>query len=142
MQKRFSAMTVCGGIMCCLLLLLFLAPSAWADNAKRQGPVPLQPGVKQLFLDDYVVEQARGVSKTLHQPLKYPGNPVIKPEHEWETSWIQFRTAPLWNPEKDRWEMRYFGSGPVFAKLRYDCGSMCLAMSNEGPVAVQDRPQR
>ena len=118
--------------MLCVLLPLPTASEVRADDAEQQGAVPLQPGIKQLFLDDYVVEHARGVSKTLHQPRKYLGNPVIKPEHEWEISHIQLRTAPLWNPEKDRWEMRYFGASPVFAKLKYSCGSVCLAVSRDG----------
>jgi hypothetical protein len=40
------------------------------------------------------------------------------------------RDAPLWNPEEDRWEMRYFGYGPALKDYGVSC--TCLAVSRDG----------
>ena len=34
---------------------------------------------RQLFIDDYIVEETQGVTKSLNRPAKYVGNPVIRP---------------------------------------------------------------
>lgn len=39
---------------------------------------------KQLFIDNYVIEELRGAKKVLNQPVKHPGNPVLRPEKPWE----------------------------------------------------------
>jgi len=86
--------------------------------------IALRPGVKQLFLDDYVIERLERVGKTMHQPRKYAGNPLIKPDanHPWESRYIQTRDAPVWNPEAKRWELLYWGNNL----------STCLAVSKDG----------
>lgn len=32
---------------------------------------------KQLFIDDYLIAELNGVSKTLNQPAKHPSNPLL-----------------------------------------------------------------
>ena len=32
---------------------------------------------KQLFIDDYIIDQLSGARKTLNQPVKYRGNPIL-----------------------------------------------------------------
>ena len=81
----------------------------------------LQPGVKQLFLDDAVVEKTVAVKRTLHQLRKYSGNPVLKAERPWEGNAVGIRTAPYWHPERNRFEM-YYIAGPV----------TCLVVSGDG----------
>ena len=34
----------------------------------------------QLFLDDHVIERAYRLAPVLHQPRKYPGNPILRPQ--------------------------------------------------------------
>jgi hypothetical protein len=38
----------------------------------------------QLFLDDVMIEEQRGLQRTLHRPAKYAGNPLMYPLHPWE----------------------------------------------------------
>ena len=39
---------------------------------------------KQLFIDDQIIEEERGVCRTLNQPAKYGGNPILNPIYPWE----------------------------------------------------------
>lgn len=41
-------------------------------------------GYRQLFIDNVVIEHMDNLKKTLHQPERDPGNPVIKPDCPWE----------------------------------------------------------
>lgn len=71
------------------------------------GPVRLSPGVKQLFLDNYIVSRADNVQRKLHEPKKYGA--VVRPDRPWEDGGIQIRTGPSWNPEQKLWMMWYGG---------------------------------
>jgi hypothetical protein len=39
---------------------------------------------RQLFVDGYLVASASSVTRTVHQPVKHPGNPVMVGEAPWE----------------------------------------------------------
>ena len=39
---------------------------------------------RQLFLDDYIIAETHGLTRTLHQPEKAPNNPLLAGEHPWE----------------------------------------------------------
>ena len=41
-------------------------------------------GHRQLFVDNVVIEYMRDLDKTLHQPVKYEGNPVVPLSKPWE----------------------------------------------------------
>src|SRR5436305_5158703 len=41
---------------------------------------------KQLFIDDYLIEEIKGAKKVLNQPVKHPRNPLIRQEKPWEHS--------------------------------------------------------
>ena len=72
---------------------------------------PLEIGTrKQLFIDDYMVDESRGVSRRLNQPAKYAGNPVMIPLYPWEGSIALYGT--VWHhPEQGRFQMWYQGFG-------------------------------
>ena len=78
---------------------------------RREGLVYLREGRKQLFADGYLVDELTGARRVQHTPTKYEGNPIIRSEFDWENLYIQIRDAPIWNPEKKRWEMWYWGRG-------------------------------
>ena len=62
----------------------------------REGVIFLKEGQRQLFLDDYNIEERSGLTRTMHQPQKKGA--VIRPNWlEGETS-LQTRSAPLWDP--------------------------------------------
>lgn len=61
-------------------------------------PLPLAPGLRQLFFDDYIIESSSGFTRTVHQPLKYPANPVLVREHPWEGNRVQVYGTLLYDP--------------------------------------------
>ena len=94
---------------------------------RREGPVYLREGRKQLFADAYIVAELTDARRVQHQPVKFAGNPIIRSEFDWESLYIQIRDAPLWNPEENRWEMRYWGRG-----IGVEGIGTFLAVSNDG----------
>lgn len=66
--------------------------------------------MKQLFIDDYAVEEITNLVRKLHQPQKFEGNAVVRPEHRWENIAIQIRTAPTWVPDEGVFKMMYGAS--------------------------------
>ncbi len=84
-------------LLSCSLIALFLSSAASAQS--RQAP----PGMfkdlndeiagdailihgKQLFIDDYIIGELDGATKTRHQPIKHPKNPLMVPDKPWEGS--------------------------------------------------------
>jgi hypothetical protein len=41
---------------------------------------------RQLFVDCYLIERMEGVHLTLHQPVKYVGNPILVANRAWENA--------------------------------------------------------
>ena len=39
---------------------------------------------RQLFIDDGAIAETRGIARTLNQPVKYAGNPILRPSMPWE----------------------------------------------------------
>jgi hypothetical protein len=58
-------------------------------------------------VDDHVVAEIEGLRRTIHQPAKFEGNPVLQPGYRWENSCIQSRMAPMWAPEENLWKILY-----------------------------------
>jgi len=66
--------------------------------------------MKQLFIDDHIVEEIDNLARKLHQPEKFPGNAVVRPEHRWENCAIQIRTTPAWDPDEGLFKLIYLTS--------------------------------
>ena len=64
---------------------------------------------KQLFIDDLVIDETRGVTRNLNQPAKYVGNPVMIPLYPWEGRVTLYGT--VWNDADGEWRMWYQGYG-------------------------------
>ena len=97
----------------------------------RTEVVFLKRGRKELFLDTFVLEEFRELERRQHQLQKYEGNPVIRGEFPWEIRAMQTRDAPYWNPEKQRYEFRYWGFPHINEEGIYPWVS-CLAVSQDG----------
>jgi hypothetical protein len=52
----------------------------------------------QLFLDDALLAHTRGVTKRLHQPVKFEGNPVLVADRPWEGRTVCYGTT-FFRPE-------------------------------------------
>ena len=68
---------------------------------------------RQLFLDDYAVEEKIGVKQTVHRPRKC--GPIIRPDRSRGQTALQSRSAPQWNSEKGLWEWWYYGEHAYYA---------------------------
>lgn len=57
-------------------------------------------GHRQLFLDDYLIEACEGMRRRVCPVRKHEGNPVIRPEEDWEPSGYVGRGAFLFDEEE------------------------------------------
>lgn len=57
--------------------------------------IPIDVG-RQLFVDDFLIDQT-DLKRTLHQPERYAGNPILKPETELEMNGGKDPVAALFN---------------------------------------------
>ena len=63
---------------------------------RREGVVFLKEGQRQLFLDDFVIEDRNRLRRTMHQPVKKGA--VIRPDWHAGVTSLQTRAAPFWDP--------------------------------------------
>ncbi|MBN2292617.1 MAG: hypothetical protein JXM70_09340 [Pirellulales bacterium] len=88
------------------------------DETSKQNAVACKVGtVKQLFLDDYVIDKMDGLEKVLQQPRRHSNNPIVRNEHPWEGRGLQ---APLvfWDADLNLFRMYYWAQLP---KKIYTC---------------------
>jgi len=87
-----------------LLLLLILN----ACN-ERQGALQIESGVAQLFIDDYLIEQADNIKRTLHQPQKDDAGekPLIALENEFGElgATLEANGSIVFDPQIDKYVM-------------------------------------
>ena len=94
---------------------IFLTAAILAGAISSRGAYPgppeslsLVPGQRQLFLDDFVVGHLYRVDRLIHQPRKYEGNPVIRPDLPTDGVEIQTRDAPSWDEKEKIWKTWYW----------------------------------
>jgi len=112
-------------LLCCTFTSVGLA-------AERPSPIKLGPH-RQLFIDDYVIAEMRGVKQVLNQPRKHPGNPLVTAEHPWEGDLVYFYGSVVHDEAQKIFKMWYQG----YTLRRGARG--CYATSRDG---IQwDKPQ-
>jgi hypothetical protein len=86
------------------------------SNVGRPKPAPIfmvEKGVRQLFLDDAGIERIEGLQRVVHQPRRYPNNPIVKGEHPWERASASVYGTMLYDAEKRVFRLWYLCSpGP------------------------------
>ena len=102
------------------------------ESSYFQGE-PLRIGSeRQLFIDDYMVEDRWKLTRVLHQPEKYLRNPVLLKDKPWEGD-VAYRPWVIWDEECGRYRMwyqcfsfsNYYGAkGPPY--------HVCYAESDDG----------
>lgn len=82
----------------------------------------------QLFIDDDIIGESNGVEKTLNQPEKYEGNPILVRDKPWEESGPGYGTVH-YDADENIYKMWYSfwkqGKEPSTAYL-------CYAVSHDG----------
>ena len=93
---------------------------------KPEETISLQPGVHQLFLDDYLVSERDNLRRTRYQPTKYAGNPIMVPEHPWEGKQVLLFGTVIRDEEDGIFKMWYQ------ADYAYGILYACYATSSDG----------
>ena len=63
---------------------------------------------RQLFVDSYLIEKMEGLRQTLHQPRKYPSNPVLHADQPWELGiYLHGAPAVVYDAPKKTFQMWY-----------------------------------
>ena len=95
---------------------------------KSAGPRTKPRTIKFLFFDPWALETVRGFQRRLGQPVKYSGNPILKPERSYEFSRVHLYGTVLRDPESNLFKMWYSTHDPR------DQGGpfLCYATSKDG----------
>ena len=80
-------------------------PIRVADTARHIGQQ------RQLFLDDWIIEQSEGLERRLGHPVKHPENPVLKREKPWEAVQCDLYGSALWDPQEKKLRLYYEAKG-------------------------------
>ncbi len=66
------------------------------EEDRREDVVFLKEGQRQLFIDEFVIEDTNRLRRTMHQPVKKGA--VIRPNWPAGETSLQTRSAPFWDP--------------------------------------------
>lgn len=103
---------------------------AMPPRPRRPAVVTLQPGLPNLFIDDWLIETQTNLIRRLGQVTKYEGNPVIAPEGAWEeTAAFPFSGGVIRLGDHD-WRLWY--NTYVRWRRGTDGTSLCYATSKDG----------
>ncbi|MDP7162873.1 MAG: hypothetical protein QF792_05205, partial [Phycisphaerae bacterium] len=75
---------------------------------------------KQLFIDDYIIDELKGAEKVLNQPVKHPKNPII-------TGYNDGRSSVIYDEAGKTYKMWYGVRGS-----KAKTGLLCYATSKDG----------
>lgn len=111
----------------CLACFFVALAANVVTQACASTPVQLEPGRKQLFLDDSIVESLRGVKRTMHAPQKRGA--VLRPDTLSDGSRVQtYSTSPMWVPDEGLYKMVYM----AFPMENHSEIGAALAISKDG----------
>ena len=80
------------------------------EDPVRTTSTPLNIGqVPQLFFDNYVIEMVNFVTRTMHQPKKHPGNPLLRQDKPWEKVVIVRGNTSVYWDESERLFKYWYG---------------------------------
>jgi len=98
----------------------------------KQPPTVISIDVgRQLFVDDFLIEQHSGLTRRFHKPVYHPANPVLTYDKSWEMSEAQgglptatpYSGGVWYDPQRQKFRMWYMG-GYI--------EHLCLAESDDG----------
>ena len=89
---------------------------------------PLHIGTtRQLFIDDFIVENMSGVTRVVNQPEKHPANPLVRLDRPWEGRFqVGGWGAVIYDDSESLFKMWYC------AYPKPEGGIMCYAFSKDG----------
>lgn len=117
----------------------------------RRGWVPIRfpyaprSAPAQLFIDQFLVREAAGVSFTQHPGRKHPANPLLTPDQPWEPWAIGTSCSVLYDEEEKLFKMWYGNHGsrePGVAALqpaRRTVVHVCVSVTSFTLIPVDGR---
>lgn len=91
-----------------------LATAASAPLNAGVAPSPFNIGdASQLFVDQVLVRETRGVAFTLHPATKHPANPVLKADQPWEGWRVEIYGNVIYDEDENLFKMWYIGENPT-----------------------------
>lgn len=112
-----------------------LAIALWLPSAAFAEPITLVPGQKLLFLDDDVVQEMSGLTRTMHQLTKK--GPVVRPDVPSDGGRLESYSMPLWDEHEKVYKLIYVAlpveeSSVIMEKYRGGELGMAMAISQDG----------
>jgi hypothetical protein len=96
-----------------LLRGLVCLASLCSVGSAYQSASPFDVGDKsQLFVDQVLVREARGVAFTLHPAKKHPANPILKADRPWEGWRLEIYGNAIYDDDEKLFKMWYIGEAP------------------------------
>ncbi len=65
---------------------------------------------RQLFLDDWIVEECSNLKREIGKPAKYAGNPVMRRDKPWDRAPCDLYSNAVWDPENQKLGLYYSSS--------------------------------
>ena len=101
-------------------------------SATRMEPLKINTR-KQLFVDAQLVHSRDNLTRVMHQPVPYKGNPILEGDRPWEKWSISLNGRPVLYDEDDRlfkmWYSATLSEPQAPRGLRY---KVCYATSEDG----------
>ncbi len=86
---------------------------------------------KQLFIDDHLIDEVRGLTKKLNQPKKHPQNPVLLQDRPWEDAGPSYGTV-IYDQEERLFKMWYEVLSQTGGTGKISETRLCYATSSDG----------
>ena len=87
---------------------------------------------KQLFIDDYIIEELKGAEKILNQPKKHPKNPLMVPDQPWEKGGTSANGTAMYDRQEKIFKIWYTFWLPDPKKKGSHIGGYGYATSKDG----------
>ena len=135
MEARILFLVGCAALMVSAVTFggsLQAPPGLFKDlNDEILGDAIILNG-KQLFIDDYLIEEIKGAEKILNQPVKHSNNPLFVPDQSWEIGGHHSNGVVFYDEQEQLFKMWYVFWLPDEAKPKAWIGNLGYATSIDG----------
>lgn len=107
----------------------YLIDKLTSPRVSSAAPRPLNTFAGlELFLDDELISWTQNIARRVRPASKHPDNPIVRPEHPWESLYLSIHGTVMRDPATRRFRMWYNAIGPEYRKQRY----LAYAESDDG----------
>jgi hypothetical protein len=120
------------------VVFLLVCPGLCGTYATRAETTP-SPDHRYLFITDEHIRHIHQLERVVNQPSKLSDNPVIKPEHPWESRYVHHAGTVTYDEQEGFFKYWYTSGTDPNVELTYEGGSyprgasvVCYATSQDG----------